>query len=404
MPTYQYRAVRNDGLVQIGTVEAASRPEMLERVRHLGLTPIEASETDATSATPKSIKLSNSNRKSVTRAISELAVLIGAGLTLDRALAICLDTISHAATRAAFAELHLQVKQGVPLSRAMLANSGMFSSMAAAMVEAGEANGKLGTSLDRLAQTMERADELRQVIRSSLTYPIILLIIATSVILMMLLFVVPQFETLFSSAQGKLPPATQAIMAASHALKDYGVIALFALIAVIFIVRHWLKQPSVRLAVDRLLLNVPHVGKLVVSNETSRFVRALGSLVEGGVALPTAMAIAQRTFNNQYLAAAIGRVTVGVREGGGLSGPLAATGLLPKVALGFFRTGEETAQLGPMLERLADMLDRDVRNNLQHMISILTPLITVVLGGVVAFVIASIMSAIIGFNDIALAP
>lgn len=404
MPTYQYRAVRNDGLIQIGTVEAASRPEMLERVRHLGLTPIEANETDATSATPKPIKLSNSSRKSVTRAISELAVLLGAGLTLDRALAICLDTISHAPTRAAFAELHLQVKQGVPLSRAMLANSGMFSSMAAAMVEAGEANGKLDTSLDRLAQTMERADELRQVIRSSLTYPFILLIIATSVILMMLLFVVPQFETLFSSAQGKLPPATQAIMAASHALKNYGVIAVCALVGIFFIVRHWLKQPSVRLSIDRLLLSVPHISQLIVSNETSRFARALGSLVEGGVALPTAMAIAQRTFNNQYLAAAIGRVTIGVREGGGLSGPLAATGLLPKVALGFFRTGEETAQLGPMLERLADMLDRDVRHNLQHMISILTPLITVVLGGVVAFVIASIMSAIIGFNDIALAP
>ncbi len=404
MPTYQYRAVRNDGLVQIGTVEAASHPEMLERVRHLGLIPIEVNETDAARANPAIRKLDGSSRKSVTRAISELAVLLGAGLTLDRALAICLDTISHAATREAFAQLHLQVKQGVPLSRAMLTNSGMFSSMAAAMVEAGEANGKLGTSLDRLAQTMERADELRQVIRSSLTYPIILLIIATSVILMMLLFVVPQFETLFSSAQGKLPPATQAIMAASHALKNYGVIAVFALIAIILVFRQWLKQPSVRVSVDRLLLNVPHIGKLVISNETSRFARALGSLIEGGVALPAAMAIAQRTFTNQHLAAAIGRVTIGVREGSGLSGPLADTGLLPKVALGFFRTGEETAQLGAMLERLADMLDRDVRNNLQHVISILTPLITVVLGGVVAFVIASIMSAIIGFNDIALAP
>ncbi len=404
MPTYQYRAVRNDGIVQIGTLDAASRPEMLERVRHLGLIPIEASETETASTTAKTRKLANRNRKSITRAISELAVLLGAGLTLDRALSICLDTISHAATREAFADLHLQVKQGVPLSRAMLANSGMFSPMAAAMVEAGEANGKLDVSLERLAQSLERADELRQVIRSSLTYPIILLIIATSVILMMLLFVVPQFETLFSSAQGKLPPATQAIMAASHALKNYGTIAALSLIAVIFIVGHWLKQPSVRLSVDHALLKMPQIGKLIASSETSRFARALGSLVEGGVALPAAMAIAQRTFSNQYMASAISRVTAGVREGSGLSGPLAATGLLPKVALGFFRTGEETAQLGTMLERLADMLDRDVRHNLQHMISILTPLITVGLGGVVAFVIASIMSAIIGFNDIALAP
>jgi general secretion pathway protein F len=404
MPTYQYRAVRNDGIVQIGTLEATSRPDMLERVRHLGLTPIEASETDGSNTVPAAKKLKGGNRKSVTRAISELAVLLGAGLTLDRALSICLDTISHSTTREAFAELHLQVKQGVPLSRAMLADSGMFSPMAAAMVEAGEANGKLETSLERLAQSMERADELRQVIKSSLIYPIILCIIAVSVILMMLLFVVPQFETLFSSAQGNLPPATRAIMAASHALKDYGLMAALALVVLFFAIVQWFKQPSVRLSVDRLLLNVPQIGPLIASSETSRFSRALGSLVDGGVALPSAMAIAQRTFSNQYMAATIGRVTDGVREGSGLSGPLAATGLLPKVALGFFRTGEETAQLGPMLERLADLLDRDVRNNLQQFISILTPLITVVLGGVVAFVIASIMSAIIGFNDIALAP
>jgi general secretion pathway protein F len=404
MPTYHYRAVRTDGIIQIGTLDAESRPEVLERVRHLGLTPIEASETQTPADTSKAAKLSRNNRKAITRAISELAVLLEAGLTLDRALSICIDTISHRATRETFAELQSQVKQGVALSQAMLANSHLFSPMAAAMVEAGEANGQLDKALKRLAQTMERADEVRYIIQSSLTYPIILLMIATAVILMMLLFVVPQFETLFNSAQGKLPPATQAIMAASHGLKKYGIGAFFCLLALIFIMRHWLKQPSVKLSVDRLLLNLPHIGALISSSEISRFARALGSLVEGGVALPTAMQIAQRTFTNQHLAAAIARITIGVREGSGLSGPLAATGLLPKIALGFFRTGEETAQLGSMLERLADVLDRDVRNTMEQMIAVLTPLITVALGGMVAFVIASIMSAIIGFNDIALAP
>jgi general secretion pathway protein F len=404
MPTYHYRAVRTDGIIQIGTLDAESRPEVLERVRHLGLTPIEASETQTPADTSKATKLSRNNRKAITRAISELAVLLEAGLTLDRALSICTDTISHRATRETFVELQSQVKQGVALSQAMLANSHLFSPMAAAMVEAGETNGQLDKALKRLAQTMERADEVRHIIQSSLTYPIILLMIATAVILMMLLFVVPQFETLFNSAQGKLPPATQAIMAASHGLKKYGIGAFFCLLALIFIMRHWLKQPSVKLSVDRLLLNLPHIGALISSSEISRFARALGSLVEGGVALPTAMQIAQRTFTNQHLAAAIARVTIGVREGSGLSGPLAATGLLPKIALGFFRTGEETAQLGSMLERLADVLDRDVRNTMEQMIAVLTPLITVALGGMVAFVIASIMSAIIGFNDIALAP
>jgi general secretion pathway protein F len=137
--------------------------------------------------------------------------------------------------------------------------------------------------------------------------------------------------------------------------------------------------------------------------ETARFARVLGSLVDGGVPLPQALSISQRSFANSHLAQAVGRVAAGLKEGAGLSGPLSATGLFPPMALSFLRTGEETAQLGLMLGRLADVLDRQVRNSVQRMIAILTPAITVVMGAIVATVIASIMSAILGFNDLALA-
>jgi general secretion pathway protein F len=160
----------------------------------------------------------------------------------------------------------------------------------------------------------------------------------------------------------------------------------------------------VRLSFDRIILGVPQIGPLVMNAETAAFARTLGSLVDGGVALPTALSIAQRSIGNSHMSAAIGRVAAGLKEGAGLSGPLAATGVFPPMALSFLRTGEETARLGQMLDRLADVLDRTVRSTIARLISILTPTITVFMGAVVAGTIASIMSAILGFNDLALAP
>jgi general secretion pathway protein F len=251
---------------------------------------------------------------------------------------------------------------------------------------------------------MERAETLRQTIVSSMVYPIMLIVIATSVILVMLLFVVPQFEDLFSDTGSKLPFMTQAVMAASHAVKNYGIPGIvFAAVGVYLLIR-WIRQPAVRRIVDRQLLGMPVLGSVIRNAETARFARTLGSLLDGGVPLASALAIAQRSIANMHMAEAVDRVSSGLRQGGGLSNPLAATGLFPPMALSFLRTGEETAQLGLMLGRLADVLDREVRNSIQRIIAVLTPAITVAMGAIVATVIASIMSAILGFNDLAVGP
>lgn len=159
-----------------------------------------------------------------------------------------------------------------------------------------------------------------------------------------------------------------------------------------------------RARADRWVLGLPQVGAIVSASELGRYARVLGSLIAGGVALPEALAIARRSLVNAYLAAAAGRVALGVNQGAGLTASLAAETLFPRAALSFVRTGEETAQLGLMLERLADVLDQEVRDRIENLIAILTPLITVLMGAIVATVIASIMTAILGFNDLALAP
>jgi general secretion pathway protein F len=200
-----------------------------------------------------------------------------------------------------------------------------------------------------------------------------------------------------------MPMATRIVMGVSDTVRHFGWLMVMGVIAAVFIGRAWLARPGVRQTFDRRILSVPQIGSLVINAQTATFARTLGSLVDGGVPLPTALSIAERSLSNSHMAGEVAKVADGLKQGGGLSGPLAATGVFPPMAMSFLRTGEETAQLGRMLNRLADVLDRQVRSTIGRMIAILTPAITVFMGAVVATVIASIMSAILGFNDLALA-
>jgi len=402
--TYRYRAATPSGDLKTGTLEALTPQDALARVRALGLSPIEAIVTKAAAANDidtKAHKATAAARKAATRALGELAVLLAAGLSLDRALTVVTDNIPNRPAALAFAAMQASIKEGVPLSRTMAAQQGLFPPAAWAMAEAGEANGRLDIALTRLAETLDRAEQLRSTIVSSLIYPVMLLTIATGVILVMLLVVVPQFESLIGSNGAKIPPVTAAVMGASRALRDHGLAGLLVLALGVVVAWQALKQPATKVAFDRFLLKAPLIGTIVTKAETARFARVLGSLVEGGVPVPSALAIARRSIGNAHMGAAVDRVSTGLKQGGGLTGPLIATGLFPRIAISFMRTGEETARLGAMLDRLADVLDREVKQAIGNAIGVLTPAITVVIGAVVGLVIASLMSAILGFNELA---
>jgi general secretion pathway protein F len=378
MATFRYRAATASGVMRTGFLDGASRADVIGQLLKMGMRPIDAAPASGSAGGGQN-RLDGQGRQAMVNAIGELAVLLEAGLALDRALAVGVANIPHAGVKSAFGRLHAEVKQGAPLSRAMNDAPGLFPPMAAAMCEAGEADGRLGAGLARLAETLERAEVLRQSVISALVYPALLMAVATGVILVMLLVVVPQFESLFDNVHGKLPFATQMVMGASKWVRADGLVGLAVLAAGAFGFRQWLRLPSVRAQFDRLILRVPMLGALVANAQTAAFARTLGSLVEGGVPLPAALAIAQKSVSNTHMTAAIGAVAVGLKQGGGLSGPLAASGVFPPMALSFLRTGEETAQLGLMLGRLADVLDRTVRATTQRLLAVLTPAITVVM-------------------------
>src|SRR3954468_24473312 len=311
MATYRYRAATATGQLRTGLLEGNSRADALERLKRLGLMPIEAVETAGKAAAEVRIKVNSAMRQGVANALGELAVLLNAGLSLDRALQVCVENITRPPSlKTVFGKLRDKVRHGSALSRAMMDSDGVFPPMASAMAEAGEASGKLDESLGRLAETLDRAEALRQTIISSLVYPALLLVVATGVILVMLLFVVPQFEDLFSDTPGaKLPFMTQVVMGASHVVRSYGLIGALALVLGGVAFYRWLHRPHIRRAFHRRLLEVPALGKVIRNAETARFARTLGSLLDGGVALPTALGIAQRSIGNVHMSESIDRVT-----------------------------------------------------------------------------------------------
>ncbi|HZZ90158.1 MAG TPA: type II secretion system F family protein [Caulobacteraceae bacterium] len=402
MATYRYRAATPAGDLRAGVLEGASAADVLESLRRTGLIPIEAAETRIAGSGVGKGRPNAAARQALINALGELAVLLDAGMTLDRALSISVENARTPALKATMTLLRDRVKEGAQLSRAMRELRATLPPMASAMTEAGEANGRLAQALARLAETLDYGEALRRTIVSSLIYPALLISIATGVIGVMLLFVIPQFETLFSDQAVKLPFATRMVMGASHLLRAYGWAAALCLVVGVFLGSQALRRPQARRALDRALLAIPTIGPLAAKAETARFARVLASLVDGGVPVPTALGIAERSIANQLMRQAVSDVGAGLKQGGGLSRPLAETGLFPSMAISFIRTGEETAQLGLMLGRLADVLDREVRTTLGRLVELITPIVTLGMAAMVGGVIASIISAILGFNDLAI--
>lgn len=405
MPTFRYRALDRAGAQVTGQIEASLRDGALSALRKQGLKPIEVVELTGKAAQGARRKGAEGKvRRLATNFFAELGVLLQAGLPLDRALGIAVDNVHDPLLRPRLGEVLSAVREGAPLSAALDAQGAVFPALAPALAEAGEANGQLGQAMARLAQMLEQADEQRRMIASAMTYPIALTAIALGVILLMLLFVVPQFEPLFASAPpGKLPAASLAVMGMSRFVREQGLILLAVIAGGVFAARQMLAQPGTRATLDRTVLDLPQLGTLVRNIETVRFARTLGALIDGGVPLPAALVLARRTIANRFMNKGVGEVADLVRQGGGLAAPLAEHRVLGPMALSFIRTGEETSQLGPMLGRLATVLDRDVKVRLERAIAIATPAIVVSLGVMVAAMVASIMAAILGFNDLAVA-
>jgi general secretion pathway protein F len=403
VPSFRYKAMTPSGTVTTGVLEAPSRDLLIQQLQGRGQYPISA--TDMTEGRwrawlGRELFRRGIRARELSLASHELAMLLHAGLALDRALEILLGLGETARLREPLTAVLARVRNGASLADA-LADEASFPRIYVSMVRAGELGGSLEAALRRLADYLAKVAEIRDAVTSAMVYPIILLATAGLSISVILVFVLPQFRPLFASTGKPLPFVTQIVMTAGDFLTKYWWALALTVIVLVLGLRHLLARPEIRQRVDRLVLRLPLFGDLSLKIEMERFSRTLGMLLGNGVALPAALAITKDTLANSVVAAAVGETGVGLREGEGLAERLARTRIFPPIVLDMIRVGEETGRLDAMLLRQAELSENSVRHTVDRLLALLVPLLTVVLGFVVAGLIASLVSAILSINDLA---
>jgi general secretion pathway protein F len=412
MPVYRYRAVNPAGEVAVGELDAANENEIVDRLRDQGLMPMQiAHATGRGIATAGATPARDGQRrrwfesKTVTRdqllAITrELATLLHAGLTLDRALEILIGLAPTPAVAALLQDGRDDVRGGKALSQALDARREIFSRFYVNIVRAGEAGGALGVVLQRLADTMERNKELRESVKSALVYPIILICVAVASVALLLVWVVPQFETTFAQAGKALPLPTLVVVAVGKFMRGWWWAVVGGVVLAILWYRRRGRNPAVRVARDRRKLTMPLMGDLLAKLETARFARTLSTLLGNGVTLLGGLSIVKETMTNVVLASALDGVIAKLREGKGFGRPLAETGLYPKLAVQMILVGEESGRLEEMLTRVADIYDREVQLAIKRFLSVLEPILILSLAVLIGGIVFSILLGVMGMSEL----
>jgi general secretion pathway protein F len=406
MGEWRYTAIDRTGQTTAGSLQAEDEAEVMRHLRRQGAIPVQLVPPGRTSALAGllAFEFGRSDaltRQDVTALLRELATMLGAGQDLDRALRFLVDTAANARIRRVAAALRDAVRDGSALAAAMAAQPRSFSRLTIGLVRAGEAGGTLAPTLERLASLMERERSLTATVQSAMIYPALLLTAATGAIALLLTQVLPQFVPLFEQNGAQLPASTRLLIAAGDAVAADGPAVLLGLAVLLLAARVALRRPGPRLAFDRLRLRLPLFGGLAREAMAARLCRTLGTLLQNGVALIPALVIVREVLGNEAGARGLDQAALSARGGAGLAVPLEQTRLFPARMIHLLRLGEETAQLGTMALRAAEIHEERTRIVTQRLVSLLTPAITIVMGAVIAGIVSSLLLAMLSLNDLA---
>jgi general secretion pathway protein F len=413
MPRFRYRAVAASGELVQGEMDAATQATVVDRLRGQGHLPLAADEIVAGAGPGQRLTViqwlrrpvlgqARVTRREVALMTRELATLLEAGLTLDQSLKLLIELAAGEPFEHMVADLLQQIQGGSSLAGALAQHEKLFPRVYVSMVRAGETGGALREVLGRLARYLDEAEVLREQVKSALVYPVLLLILAAVSIVILLTVVLPQFTPLFENAGAQLPWLTRAVMLVGDGVQRWWWLVLLAGIGAVWMARRELRRPARRAQLDRWLLKLPLVGELLAKIDTARFARALGTLLANGVPPLTALAIVQDALGNATLRRALADAATAMKDGDGLAAPLGRSGVFPRLAVHLLGVGEESGQLNPMLLKIADVFDREVRSTIERLMALLVPVLTIALGAIVAVIITSVLMAILSAYDLQL--
>lgn len=394
MPAFQFEALDANGETQRGVLQADTARGARAALRERGLFPVAVEPVDARR---RRLRLGGGRLALLLR---QLAVLVRAGLPLDEALAALAEQDRHALQRGLLLALRARLMEGRGLAQAMGEFPDAFPELVRAAIEAAEHAGRLPAVLERLAELHERRSRLLRQIAATLAYPILLTIVALAVVIGLLVHVVPEVTQVFAGLGGELPAPTSALLALSAALESHGatILLFIALTTVLLILLA--RHPSVWPLVERGLLAAPGVGLLRRRLAAARLTRTLAVLTEAAVPLLEAMQLARGSLPAGKLRASFDLAIQRVREGSSLSRALAASGLLPLVAMRLIAGGERSGRLAEMLDRAASEQENDLELLLTSAASLVGPLAILAVGGLVLFIVLAILLPIFELNQL----
>jgi general secretion pathway protein F len=410
MALYRYKAVNAAGDVAAGELDAANEGEIVDRLRDQGLMPmrVEAALGGRSAPAPAAgsprkpgwFAPRTVTRDNVLALTRELATLLRAGLPLDRALEVLIGLAPTLPVARLLQTIRDDVRGGKSLSQALDSHREVFSRFYVNIVRAGEAGGALGVVLTRLAETMERNKELRESVKAALIYPTILIFVAVASVMVLLVFVVPQFQQTFAQAGKALPLPTEIVIFVGTGLRKYWWLMILIVVAFVWIMRRRLKNPSVRYRWDARMLRAPLLGDLLSKVEVARFARTLATLLSNGVTLLAGLAIVKDTMTNSVLSTALDGVITRLREGKGFGRPLGETGVYPRLASQMILVGEESGRLEEMLNRVAEVYDREVQISIKRFLAVLEPALILGLAVLIGGIVFSILLGIMGMSEL----
>jgi general secretion pathway protein F len=404
MAFFQYRAADQAGKVVEGVIEADAESSVVLRLREMGCIPLRiAMPSERAISAARQHPLFAKRRVSQQQLLQftrELGTLLTAGLPLDRSLSILGGLFEGSELSKILRSLVEAVRAGKSLAVSMGEHPDVFPKIYVNMIRAGEAGGILESVLRYLTEFMENTLALKEDIKAALIYPIILATASGLSLIVLFIFVIPKFATIFRGNSKAIPLMTKIVIDFSQFLSQYGWLLLILILMVVAGGIFYIRTPEGRSEWDRLCLHSWQLGDLVKKFETARFCRTLAALLKGGVPLLEALGTVQGVVGNRLLVLAIGQVQVRVREGKGMARPLSESGLFPALALNMIAVGEETGKLDTMLAEVASYYDQEVRRTTKSLTALLEPALILVMGLIIGVVVISMLLAIFSINDI----
>jgi general secretion pathway protein F len=402
MAAFEYQAVDGDGKTQKGLIEADTARQARQQLRGMSLMPLEIGEVTSRESSSESSRSRRSklNVPTLSLITRQLATLISAGQPVESAYhAVSRQTPKPAAKHVLLA-VRARVLEGFPLSRALREFPRIFDAMYCASVHAGEQSGLLDVVMERLADHMEAKQDLQQRTGQALIYPILLCVVAFTLVALLLTFVVPKIVQVFEGFDQELPMVTTWLITISDFFKNYGVELIIGVILSVVIYFQLVKIPKFRNMRDRFYLRLPYISYLVRLSNTSRFTRTMSILVSSGVTALDSMHISTEVINNQIIKAAVLKAADRVREGEHISVALENTGYFSPLVLQLVQNGEASGKLGDMMERSARAEENEFAGITALFIGLFEPAMILFMGAVVLFIVLAILIPIFDMNEL----